>query len=99
MAFWSLAKQPSGQPQSAEPAATMDAATLKAELGHAYHRGRTDERSRRVCRGAMLAGLAALAAVGVSFLALGARDGSFAAAGGEIDHAAAQALSALQATR
>lgn len=90
MAFWSLSKP---EPAAAEPAATMDAATLKNELGHAYQRGRTDERARRVGRGLLTAVLALLAVVGVTVLALGAHEGSFAAAGADVDSAVAHAMS------
>ena len=90
MAFWSLSKP---EPAAAEPAAAMDAATLKSELGHAYERGRTDERARRADRGLLTAALVLFAAVGVVVLALGAHEGSFARAGADVDSVVAQAMS------
>jgi len=92
MAFWSLTKE---EAQPAEPVAHMDAATLKAELDHAYDRGRSHEKSRRLGRGLLMTVLVILSAVGVTTLALGARDGSFAAAGAQADQTAQQAMSSL----
>jgi len=78
VAFWS----PSKPPESVEPAATMDADTLKSELGHAYERGRSEERARRAGR--------------VVFLALAAHDGSFAGAGADIDRTLAAAMGQIK---
>jgi hypothetical protein len=89
MAFWSLSKPA----QAVEPAATMDAGTLKSELGHAYQRGRTDERARRAGRSLVAATLIVLAAAGVLFLALAAHEGSFTGAGADIDTTLAAAMS------
>ncbi len=99
MAFWSLTKQEPEPDRPTAAAATMDAATLKEQLGHAYRRGRTDQKTRNLGRGLMMTGLLVLAAVGVLFLGLGARDGSFAAAGGEVDQATAQAMASLGVVR
>ena len=99
MAFWSLSKEQPQPAAPAAPAATMDSAMLKEQLGHAYRRGRTDERARRAGRGAVLAGLVLLAAIGAGFLGLGAHAGSFAAAGAQVDQAAAQAMAAVQGSR
>ncbi|HLK24995.1 MAG TPA: hypothetical protein VKT30_10080 [Caulobacteraceae bacterium] len=97
MAFWSLTKQqPDTQP--ADPAATMDSATLKAELGHAFDRGRLHERTRRTGRSLIAVALVILAAVGVMFLGLGARDGSFKAAGADVDQTVAQAMASVGQT-
>jgi hypothetical protein len=92
MAFWSLSnRQQTVAP--AEPAAAMDAATLKSELDHAYDRGRSAERVRHGGRGLMTLVLVLFAGVGVLFLALGARDGTFAGAGADVDRTVAQAMS------
>jgi hypothetical protein len=92
MAFWSLGNR-SQAVAPAEPAAAMDAATLKSELDHAYDRGRNAERVRHGGRGLMTLVLVLFAAVGVLFLALGARDGTFAGAGADVDRTVAQAMS------
>jgi hypothetical protein len=94
MAFWSLSKPPQTQP--VEPAATMDAVMLKTELGHAYERGRSEERARRPARGLIATVLVVLSAAGVLFMALAARDGSFTSAGGDIDRTIAQAMSQIK---
>ena len=89
MAFWSLSKPP----ETTEPAATMDADTLKTELGHAYKRGRSDERARRPGLALIVIVLVALASAGVLFMALAAHEGSFSGAGADIDRTIAQAMS------
>jgi hypothetical protein len=94
MAFWSLSKP--AQTQTAEPVATMDADTLKSELGHAYERGRSDERTRRAGRGLIAATLLVLSAAGVVFLALAAHEGSFTGAGADIDRTIAEAMSQIK---
>ncbi len=93
MAFWSLSKPPQ---TTTEPAATMDADTLKTELGHAYQRGRSDERARRPGRGLIAAVLVILSAAGVLFLALAAHEGSFSGAGADVDRTVAQAMSQVK---
>jgi len=93
MAFWSHSRPTATATAAAEPVASMDTATLKTELGHAYDRGRSDERARRAGRGVIATLLVVLATVGVMCLALAARDGSFGAAGANVDRTLAQAMS------
>jgi hypothetical protein len=95
MAFWSLSK-PTRAQTAPDPVATMDADTLKSELGHAYERGRSHERSRRAGRGLITSFLVVLSAAGVLFLALAAHEGSFAGAGADIDRTLAQAASQVR---
>ena len=90
MAFWSFANPQATQPAIEPVAATVDPATFKAELQHAYERGRLDSRPRR--RGMGLIGfvLALAAAVGVLLTALAVHSGSFAAGGATVDSTLAE---------
>ncbi|HLI64907.1 MAG TPA: hypothetical protein VKU90_00965 [Caulobacteraceae bacterium] len=83
MAFWSLNHQ-----SETAPAATVDATTYKAELQHAYDRGRLEARPRR--RAVGFGGVAALltfllAALAVIFIVVAVQQGSFQAGGALID--------------
>jgi hypothetical protein len=70
---------------------------LKAEIDAAYERGRQDERARR--RGspviAILVVIVALMGGGMIYLAI--RDGSFGAAGAQVDHTLSSGVDQVQA--
>ena len=66
---------------SPEPTERMD----KADLREAYERGRTDERGRRKRHPIGMTLTFAAAAFGVLVLALALMDGSFSAAGQQVD--------------
>lgn len=86
MAFWTTSK-----PQPPEPIATLDAATFKSELDHAYTRGRLAESTRRSGWGVVAVLLTALAAIAVLLMALAVKQGSFAAGGAVVDGLVARA--------
>jgi hypothetical protein len=88
MTLWSLNK-----PEPTEPVASMDAATLKNELSHAYDRGRLRERTRRPAFGVTTLLLALLSATSIFLVGLAAHEGSFAAGGADVDRLIGQAMS------
>jgi hypothetical protein len=93
MAFWSFANRPA----AAEPAAIVDPPAAKAEISHAYERGREDQRLRSRRRGFGLLGvvLVAAAALGALVIVLAVRQGSFAAGGAVVDAKLSQATGAV----
>jgi hypothetical protein len=87
MAFWTYPARPT---VATEPTAVLDPATFKAEMKHAYDRGRADERVRHRGSGLLAVIVVVVAAMGIALMALAAREGSFSGGGAVVDAAIAQ---------
>jgi hypothetical protein len=93
MRYWTFADRPA----AAEQPVGVDTDTFKAELKHAYDRGRDEARARRPGFGLVGFLMLVIAACGAVLLALAAEQGSFAGGGQVIDNTLAQATGRISA--
>jgi hypothetical protein len=93
MRYWTFADRPA----ATDPPVGVDTDTFKAELKHAYDRGRDEARARRPGFGFVSFLMLMIAACGAVLLALAAEQGSFAGGGQVVDNTLAQATGRISA--